>query len=224
MTGFQNGPRVTLDRPWLTLDLGQPMRVLSWAINRPGFARARRIVWREVRNADLPEGLDVGEWLDTVLADRGETESVAFLTSRTIVRFQTAKTHAGETTAFAVATVGLSNAERVGQRRRVETAPFGTINVAVYLDKGLSEAGLIEAMSIVVQARTAAILEADIRATSVRATGTGTDCVAVSAPLGSTAHTGLHTDAGEAVGRAVYDAVRAGAEDWKTEQQENVHA
>ena len=109
--------------------------MLSWAINRPGFTTARRIVWREVRNADLPAGLNVGEWFDTVLADRGETESVAFLTSRTIVRYQTAVAHAGETTAFAVATVGLSNAERVGQRRRVETEPFGTINVAAYLDK-----------------------------------------------------------------------------------------
>ncbi|MGR3481375.1 hypothetical protein [Salipiger marinus] len=37
--------------------------MLSWALNRPGYVRARRILWREVRNADLPPDLDVRAWL-----------------------------------------------------------------------------------------------------------------------------------------------------------------
>lgn len=34
---------VILARPWLMFDLGHDMQVLSWAINRPGFVKARRI-------------------------------------------------------------------------------------------------------------------------------------------------------------------------------------
>ena len=48
------------------------------------------------------------------------------------------------------------------------------------------------------------------------ATGTGTDCVAVAARAGDNAYAGLHTEIGEAVGRATYDAVLAGATEWQT--------
>ncbi|MEM7751273.1 MAG: adenosylcobinamide amidohydrolase [Pseudomonadota bacterium] len=211
-------PRVALDHPWLTLELEQPMQVLSWAINRPGFVFTRRIVWREVCNADLPEELNVREWLCQDLAERGEAESVAFLTSRNLNQFQTANAHANEASAFAIATVGLSNAERVGSRQGTAAQKYGTINIAALLNTALSQTGLIEAQSIVVQARTAAVLDADIRLETGRATGTGTDCVAVAAPVGTTDYAGLHTDVGEALGRAVYDAVHAGAMEWKDEQ------
>lgn len=49
-----------LMRPYLLLDLGAPHRVISWAVHRPGMVEASRILWREVRDADLPPGLDVG--------------------------------------------------------------------------------------------------------------------------------------------------------------------
>ena len=45
---------VSLARPWLSFDLGSDHRVLSWSLTRPGFVTARKILWREVRNADLP--------------------------------------------------------------------------------------------------------------------------------------------------------------------------
>jgi adenosylcobinamide amidohydrolase len=178
---------------------------------------ARRIVWREVRDADLPEGFDVGAWLAVTLTARGEADSVAFLTSRDLGRYRQATAQVGAVSGFALATVGLSNAERVGHRRPVAASAQGTINIAVHLDAGLTEAARLEALSIAVQARTAAILDAGIPAGERSATGTGTDCLAVAAPSGNLRHAGLHTDVGEAVGRAVYDAVRAGAEDWKRE-------
>ncbi|MEM7208689.1 MAG: adenosylcobinamide amidohydrolase [Pseudomonadota bacterium] len=232
MTDAQNSEwaaqRLSLDRPWLTLDLGQPMRVLSWSINRPGIVTAQRIVWREVRNADLPQNLDVHDWLLTELANRGEHQSVAFLTSRNITHFCTDEVNLEHVCARAVATVGLSNAERVGSRQPSISSKLGTINVAAWIETGLSEAGLIEAMSVVVQARTTAVLDANIplldKQTRSRATGTGTDCVAVAAPVGSTSYAGLHTAIGEALGRVVYDAVLTGAQDWKTEQERNTHA
>ncbi|KIC17014.1 adenosylcobinamide amidohydrolase [Leisingera sp. ANG-Vp] len=209
-------PTVTLDRPWLEFDLGADMQVLSWAVNRPGLVTARRILWREVRNSDLPRDLDVTEWFSDELSARNSSDAVAFLTSRDVRRHCQASAEVEGIQAHAVATVGLSNAERVGSRMDYASRNWGTINVALHVSQGLTQAGLIEAMSIAVQARTAAVMEAGVALPGGTATGTGTDCVAVAAPAGATPYAGLHTATGEAIGKAIYQAVHAGALEWKT--------
>lgn len=211
---------VALDRPWLTFDLGREMPVLSWAVNRPGLVAARRILWREVRNADLPADLDVDGWLNAELHERGATDAVTFLTSRDIRFFTERRVRAGGVAAHAVATVGFSNAERIGHRVDRTGKDWGTINVALHLDAPMTEAALLESMSIVVQARTAAVMDARLRLPVGIATGTGTDCVAVAAPRGGQRYAGLHTEIGEAAGRAVYDAVFEGARDWMASNRE----
>ncbi|MGH1356131.1 MAG: adenosylcobinamide amidohydrolase [Thalassovita sp.] len=205
---------VTLDRPWISFDLGAEMRVLSWAINRPGLVRARQILWREVRNADLPPDLDVHDWLHGVLQDRNALDAVCFLTSRDVRAMTQASVTVGAVTADAVATVGLSNAERIGTRFERDPAAWGTINVAVRLNVGLTETALIEAISIATQARTTAVIEVGLDLPTGIATGTGTDCIAIAAPDGDTQYAGLHTDVGVALGRAVYQAIQEGARDW----------
>ncbi|MGI3210369.1 adenosylcobinamide amidohydrolase [Roseovarius tibetensis] len=205
---------LNLARPWLCLDLDHEMPVLSWAINRPGQVTARRILWREVRNADLPEDLDVEAWLDRELTARRARDAVCFLTSCDIGTHVDRSATAGTVTARAVATVGLSNAERVGTRLPATARAWGTINIAVAIDTGLTDAARIEALSIATQARTVAIAEAGLHLATGIATGTGTDCIAVAAPAGGLRYAGLHTDTGEAVGRAVHDAVACGARGW----------
>lgn len=211
---------LTLAKPWLIFDLGQPMQVLSWSINRPGFVQGSQIVWRQVSNADLPPGMDVRLWLADELKRRNCEDAVALLTSRVIARFETRTAKAGGVQAQAVATVGLSNGERVGTRVDYAGRDWGTINVAVRLDTGLGQTGLLEAMSIAVQARTAAVMDARFNLPTGIATGTGTDCVAIAAPTGTAEFAGLHTDFGEAIGRAVYDAVAAGAAAWISERKD----
>lgn len=206
--------RVTLSRPWLEFDLGQEMQVLSWAVHRPGLVTARRVLWREVRNADLTPELDVESWLEGELQARGATDAVTLLTSRDIRFYHEASATCGDTKADAVATVGFSNAERVGHRVDRAGKDWGTINVAVRLSTGLTEPARLEAMSIAVQARTAAVMDAQLTVPSGVATGTGTDCVAVASPAGQNRYTGMHTDIGEVVGRAVYTAVLNGAREW----------
>ncbi|WP_420569645.1 adenosylcobinamide amidohydrolase [Thalassovita sp.] len=205
---------VTVDRPWIRFDLGQEMRVLSWALNRPGLVHAQEILWREVRNADLPPDLDVHDWLNGVLQDRGALDSVCFLTSRDVRAVTQARARLGEAAAHAVATVGLSNAERIGTRFVRDPAAWGTINVAVRLNVGLTETALLEAVSIATQARTAAVIEAGLELPTGIATGTGTDCIAVAAPEGTGQYAGLHTDVGVALGKAVYQAVQEGTRAW----------
>lgn len=216
--------RVTLNRPWLEFDLGADMQVLSWSVNRPGIVRARRILWREVRNADLPAELDVDHWLAGELIQYGTTDAVTLLTSRDIRFFTECKSSAGDVMAHAVATVGFSNAERIGHRIDRAGKDWGTINVALCLNCGLTETALLEAMSVVVQARTAAVMDVNLALPTGIATGTGTDCVAVASPTGKTRYAGLHTEIGEATGRAVYTAVLDGARHWITNNRETENA
>lgn len=213
---------VTYAAPWLIADLDRPHRVLSWALNRPGFSVARRIVFREVRNRDLPESVDAERWLEDALAKADLSDAPTLLTSRAVQSYQLTEASAGEVAAHCLATVGFSNAERVGHRRALrhgaEPARFGTINIAVRLSATLTEAAHIEALTIAAEARTAAVMDSRVLLPQGLATGTGTDCIALACP--PAAHqsrvrfAGLHTDMGEALGRSVYDAVSNGAADW----------
>jgi adenosylcobinamide amidohydrolase len=199
-----------LHRPWLSLRFDTPMRVLSWSLNRPGFAEARHILWREVRNADLPPDLDVHQWLDGDLERENAQDAVVLLTSRDIGTFKDHTATVDGTLVRCIATVGLSNAERIGARVDRTDKDWGTINLVVATDTGLSDAARIEALSIAAQARTVAVLDGGMRLPTGLATGTGTDCIAIAAPAGETAYAGLHTALGEAIGQAVLAAVTAG--------------
>lgn len=205
---------VRLRRPWLTFDLGSPHRVLSWAVINPGFVTARRILWREVRNADLPPDFDAVAWLAQEVRSLGESDAVAMLTSRDLGAFETDTATVEDVTARCVATVGLSNAERVGTRMDRTGTNWGTINIAVQLSCPLGDPALIEALSIAAEARTAAIIDTGLALSAGIATGTGTDCIAIAAPPGGGIYAGSHTPLGEALGRATYDVVRAGAQVW----------
>lgn len=209
---------LTLARPWLIADLGQEMRVLSFAPWRPGFATARRILWREVRNADLTPDLDVDRWFAAEMAGQGASGDVGMLTSRDIGRHFTAQAEVEGIAVTCIATVGLGNAETAGARRATAPAPVGTINLAVVVGAGLTETAQLEALTIVAEARTAAVMDSGLRlGNGARATGTGTDCIALAARPGEMRFAGLHTALGEALGRAVRKAVAVGAEDWMLE-------
>lgn len=205
---------VALDRPWLALDLPARCRVLSWSINRPGFVEAERILWREVRNADLPRDLDVHRWLNSALQSRGDTYAVAFLTSRDIRAYHDATATVDGVTARCVATVGLSNAEHIGTRLDRSGKDWGTINIAVVTDQAITDGARIEALSLAAQARTVAVTQAGLDLPTGRASGTGTDCIAVAALSGDQCYAGMHTSLGEAIGRCVVQAVSAGATEW----------
>jgi len=204
--------RVELTRPWLVAHLARPMRVLSWAPFRPGFATASRVVWREVKNADLTPDLDVEAWYAREM-DRWP-EAVGMLTSRDIGTFRLAVVEVEGVQAACLATVGLSNAEAVGARRPYHTADWGTINTCTAVSAPLTETAQIEALAIAVQARTAAVMDVGLPLDTGTATGTGTDCTALACDPGEGKYAGLHTAIGEAVGAATRKAVADAAADW----------
>ena len=205
---------VRLADPWLVAEFGGARRTLGWALNRPGFHDATRVVWREVRDADLGPDLDARQWLAAELDRAGLADAPCLVTSAPLARHALAEAVVEGVRATALATVGLSNAERIGTRRN--RAPHvGTINLAVLLDTPLADGALVEALSLTVEARTAAVLDAGLALPGGLATGTGTDCALVAAPPGPEPHAGKHTAAGEALGRAVLLAMRDGIAAWR---------
>jgi adenosylcobinamide amidohydrolase len=103
-------------------------------------------------------------------------------------------------------TAGRSNALRIGDPATAGKIRPGTINLALVINQPLSASAMVEALAMVTEARTAAVLDAGIRSTRTDrlATGTGTDCVAVASPLRGSAHIycGKHTAVGELIGKA----------------------
>lgn len=201
---------VTLDRPWLRMALPREMRVLSWAPHGAGYTSAHAILWREVKNADLVPGFDAESWLSTQMPPG----AVGMLTSRDIGTFHQARAEVEGVACWCVATVGLSNGEAVGRRLPWHSADFGTINLGIALEAGLTEAAQLEALSIAVQARTVAVSEAGVEVATGRVTGTGTDCVALACDAGEGRYAGLHTAVGEAVGAVVREAVAQASKAW----------
>ncbi len=210
-------PPFTMDcaPPFLTARFGEPQRTLGWSLLHPGFAVVTDVVWVEVRNSDLGLSVDPQAFLKARLAAAGLPEALAFMTSRDIRRHQFCQRSAEAVEAACLTTVGLSNGERVGSRR-TETPHAGTINTLVHVSVPLTDGGMIEALSIVAQARTAAVIDSWRIERGTAITGTGTDCIVVAAPCRGepVACAGLHTAVGEAIGAAVYSATRSGAEQW----------
>ncbi|EMN31659.1 adenosylcobinamide amidohydrolase domain protein [Leptospira interrogans serovar Pyrogenes str. L0374] len=75
----------------------------------------------------------------------------------------------------------------------------------------------LEAVSLITEARTLAVLEAKIRCKTGLATGTGTDCIAFASPscISTKRYTGKHTLSGHLIGKAVYQSVSQGISNWK---------
>jgi len=211
--------RLSCEPPLLIVRFDEPMQTLGWPVLKPGFSSAREVVWLEVDDGDLPIHVDAVAFLKEKLAAQSLLNAAAFMTSRDIRRHYMKHCSVGAITATCVATVGLSNAERVGSRREAKMPAFGTINTLVHVSCPLAPGAFIEAISIVTQARTAAIMETSPAQRAPPVTGTGTDCIIVAAPNGGRPAdcAGLHTDIGEAIGAAVYDAIFAGATQWWAE-------
>ena len=151
---------VTLDRPWLIAHLPRAMRMLSWAPHAPGYVTADHVVWREVKNADLPLDFDVESWFAAQMARY--PGAVGMMTSRDIGTWGMEVAQVDGLTAACLCTLGLSNAESVGTRLPWHPADYGTINLLVATDAALTDTAMLEAMSIAVQARTVGVMAAGL--------------------------------------------------------------
>lgn len=152
--------------------------------------------------------------MDTLAHRLGvEFPVVGLMTGVPIKRLvQKAVTH-DDLTIECFATVGLSNALAAGDPATYEEH-VGTINLIVVVGQPLAPPAMTEAIQLVTEAKTAALMGAGIRSavSNALATGTGTDCVALACPVGVPAYRycGKHTKLGELIGKVVSEAMKEG--------------
>ncbi len=211
--------RLTLsaDERFLEADLLTPHRTLSWAVIGGGLGQHSKVVWHFVRREELAEHTCPVQLFRNRLTERSYGQVVGLLTARYLAPFAQALRTVDGVSAHAVATVGMGNALRVGDAVHVRQA-VGTINILCQVSVPLSDAGLIEALSIVVEARTAALAAFDVASvvSGEPATGTGTDCVVVACPATGDAqiYAGKHTAVGSAIGASVLGAMDIATKRW----------
>ncbi len=195
-----------------------PVRVLSWAVLNGGFCYADHIVNHRVCGNDGSFCDQPRLWLQRATELELNGKVVGMATAVKMENLSQASFSGGVAEVTCFATVGCGNALSAGDPASVmlETAaqPFlHTINIITVVQPGLSEAAMVEAIQIATEGRVRALYEAGIRssASSLAATGTGTDCIAI-ACLGAAAtdYCGKHTKLGELIGLAAYTAVREG--------------
>lgn len=209
-------PHVHVSGPWLTVDLGSPHNVAGWPVVGPALGTARTVTWLQVRDCELPREVDPDAYLLRRARADGVPAELGLLTAADVARHAVAR-HQG---AVAVATAGLTNCESVVPSPAAPTdAPFrpGTVNILAVAPGPLTQRGLLEALSIAAEARTAAILGFGLRTADGRPlTGTGTDCVIVASPPGpgGAEHCGLHTGLGRALAGAVHMATAEACARW----------
>jgi adenosylcobinamide amidohydrolase len=213
-------PELSVDRRTLAVRFGVPHQVLSWAIVGGGRRIARSVLWRYVRDEELSPSVDAGELLEHSGRALGLVDPVGLLTARNLDAFEQVSLRGVDHAVRCVATIGLGNALRVGDPPG-PFRPVGTINLLCQLSGPVTEEALVETLAIAVEARTAAVLALDLpsRRTGRPATGTGTDCVVVAAPVRESGArwAGKHTELGALVGAAVEQAITRGGERWLAE-------
>jgi adenosylcobinamide amidohydrolase len=237
---LQPAPELERVGPWLIVRLGAVHRVASWAIHGGGVGRASTVAWLRVADGELRPPVEPRAFLCDRLAAARLDDAVGLLTSADLDRYAEHRASWRDCSARAVVTAGLGNALRVGDPPG-PAGRIGTINVLCQLDTPLTDEGLLEAMSIAVEARTAAVLAANLpsRRSGQPSTGTGTDCVVIAAPDRNTSpgtkdlgmgtrdmypspgpsspatYAGKHTALGHVVGAAVEAATAEAVARWQ---------
>jgi adenosylcobinamide amidohydrolase len=178
--------------------------------------------------ADAARGPDTRVGPDATVGGAGAVGAkgaVGMMTGANVARAGHAMVRRNGLAVAAWSTAGCSNALRVGDRATVgvpraadakcsqsHTIKPGTINIIVAINQPLTRAAMVEALQIAVEARVAAVYEAGVKSvqSGALATGTGTDCIVVAAPIATFSnradaivYCGKHTLPGELIGRAV---------------------
>jgi adenosylcobinamide amidohydrolase len=222
---YLDKPVLTRRGDWLFVSFAEPQIMLSWAVVNGGRVTSDTVAWFEVRPGDLHPEVDPASFLENRLRAEGRAGAVGLMTSRRLDTYSCVEMNEGNISVSAIATVGLSNALRAGDPAGGGWR-CGTINVLCHSSRCLTDKALLEGLSIAVEARTAAVMEDPVESSlsAGSATGTGTDCLVMSASRHVRAgeeperYAGKHTPVGALIGAAVFEAVKKGVAAWKKER------
>jgi len=210
-------PKLSECNRWLDVDLCVAHSTLGWTLLGGGRGQAQHVFWHQVSGADLMPEIDARRFFEERRKQlTTDTQGVGFLTGCSLAQYVERRLDWDGLSVRCVATIGLRNALRIGDPPCVSPPP-GTINILLQVSRPLSECASLEAMSLVTEARTSAVLDGHVPSIigNTDATGTGTDCIVIASPLPSVAdseldYAGKHTVLGHLIGSCVYDVVSQG--------------
>jgi adenosylcobinamide amidohydrolase len=206
-------------RDALVISFAAPSRVLSWAVLNGGMCYADHVMNHHVLGNDARFCAQPKQWLKDAAEALGlQGKVVAMATAVSMKKLVQASLSSTAAAVACFATVGCGNALSVGDPTlqaadETQAAPLHTINMVVTVQPGLSDEAMVEAIQIATEGRVRALYDAAIQSSvsSLRATGTGTDCIAVvSLDDARSPYCGKHTQLGDLIGRAAYQAVKTG--------------
>ena len=191
--------------------------VLSSSVLNGGFAEARHLL-----NLKVPRMFEGAEHpaqsLQSCAENLGaEGPVVGMMTAASMDSMRCYREQAQGVELVVMVTCGLDNARRVGdpaEYRSMLSEPHevGTINIMMLCSAGMSAAAMVEAIQMITEAKTAALMASEIPSpvSGGLATGTGTDAVAVvSGDSKEQVHyCGKHVLFGEILGRITFAAVQ----------------
>lgn len=205
---------------WLVANFPEPWAVVSWAIVNGAWQQTRQIAWLFLAPNEIADVADVRSWMQARLHADGLGGAVGLMTSRRLHSYVEQEGSDGDAHAWALGTVGYSNALRVGDPSGHREQ--GTINLMIAVNQPLGIEAALELLGVISEAKAVATLEASIpsRRTGDAASGTGTDYLVLAWPLQGPRlnYSGKHTSVGAAAGAAALGAIREGIRIWKSEQ------
>lgn len=201
-----------------------PTRMLSSAILNGGFQKADHFVNLKV-DANFNGEKTEFESPDVTLQRLADSQNwkgrcIGMMTAALMSSFQRVRMEAQGVWIEVLVTSGISNARRAGDRAdysfmNEKCAKLGTINILVVTNANLSDAGLVECIMMVAEAKAACLQDLNvISPVSKRvATGTGTDSTAIACGLGpEIQYCGKHVLFGEILAKSVYSAIKESLE------------
>lgn len=205
---------------FVSLQLEQPIKIVSSAVHNPGVGMYRQLINRTVGYDYFVD--DPRKEMTSFLTSNGfsPTDTVGMMTA-VLAEHAFIENYEFEETSFVLmVTAGVSNAVDITRAfDREDKMRVGTINIWVLVNGTLSEEALFQAMIAVTEAKVKALFDENIidPKTGTHATGTSTDSVLIAASQQGNFHqyAGSITPLGTLIGRGVYETTRKALEAYR---------
>ncbi|TRO46080.1 hypothetical protein E2P65_06385 [Candidatus Bathyarchaeota archaeon] len=222
---------VDVDKHKLLISSNCPLTVLSSAVHNGGFKIANKIISIHVPEINDDNCNRKMDDLDKELHENPENilkralirlninpdTAIGIMTHADVQNVEVSCYKHNEVTLSAFVTGGVEVASTAGELtvsnpNNLKIDPIGTINVILLVDGNLSESCMVDAVKTIIEAKTVALRELDIRScfSGDQASGTVTDSVVVACTkLGTPIkYAGTATVFGELIGKSVKEALK----------------
>jgi len=194
----------------LVVSSNRVLSILSTSVLGGGYSESRFIINHHVEKEfchNSPE-----QFLKDVAHRLGfdPEATVGLMTAADLDNLAVKNEVSGVLRVCAVVTGGVSNVAAAGEMTTAFDSGVGTINIILLIDGALKESAMAGVIITATEAKTAALLELDVKSSGgLPATGTTTDAIVVAATMSGRKYeySGTGTVLGGLIGRAVKEAV-----------------